>query len=704
MKPADNDIKKAFRQLEIPEPSETAKNKAVRKATDEFVKINITGAKKTKGFQEFLRRMGKIFQTLITMKGEPIMTQRQFATLGIMVIAFGLILSIGPQVFYSSKTVVDKAGPQSHQTAEIDRELPDGRQPGNAKNDKPETTVLPSKEQTAAQKTKDFLADTKTEMHKNVPGEMRQEEPLAVMQAPAPSSEKAAGKGYTAMLSEMASGSVRGRRALESDDGYGYPSLEYYQDAGRDKFAVITLNPVRLAGEEPVSTFSIDVDTASYAFVRRQLNSGLLPQKDAVRVEELINYFDYDYPVPQDRVQPFQPTVALYPTPWNSNTKLLHIGIKGYDIVPTGKPRSNLVFLLDISGSMNSPDKLPLLKNSFAMLVDSLSPDDTVAIVVYAGASGTVLEPTKVKEKGKILASLDKLSAGGSTAGGEGIRLAYTLAEMNFDEEAVNRVILATDGDFNVGITNQNELKSFIERKRATGIFLSVLGFGQGNYNDALMQALAQNGNGNAAYIDNLNEARKVLVDEACSTLFTIAKDVKIQIEFNPARVHDYRLIGYETRLLKREDFNNDKVDAGDVGSGHTVTAIYEITPVESGKKLIDDLRYRKTPQKPKVDAGDEYAFLKIRYKLPGEDASKLIAIPVTTEQEFDTIAKTPEDMRFAAAVAAFGQVLRNAQYTGDFSYDDILQLAEPARGRDQFGYRTEFLNLVRLAKTAKAM
>ena len=338
------------------------------------------------------------------------------------------------------------------------------------------------------------------------------------------------------------------------------------------------------------------------------------------------------------------------------------------------------------------------------MLVDSMAPEDTVAIVVYAGAAGTVLEPTKVKEKGKILASLDKLQAGGSTAGGAGIRLAYALAEMNFDKEAVNRVILATDGDFNIGITNQNELKSFIEHKRKTGIFLSVLGFGQGNYNDALMQTLAQNGNGNAAYIDSLNEARKVLVDEAGATLFTIAQDVKIQIEFNPARVHDYRLIGYETRLLKREDFNNDKVDAGDVGSGHSVTAIYEITPVGSNGKLIDDLRYQKASEQSKLDATSEFAFLKIRYKLPQEDKSKLITMPIGNEQDHDSITAVSRDIQFAAAVAAFGQVLRNDSFTTDFSYDDILKLAEPARGRDQFGYRSEFLNLVRLAKTAKAM
>jgi Ca-activated chloride channel family protein len=519
-----------------------------------------------------------------------------------------------------------------------------------------------------------------------------------------PAEKKIAGKNAPGLMYNMAPSAAPGRMALGMVEGDQLQPPGYYRDTGRDTFAEIKANPLKLVSEEPVSTFSIDVDTSSYAFVRRQLMNGILPQKDAVRVEEMINYFDYDYPVPTDRTKPFKPSVAVYPTPWNPNTMLLHIGIKGYDIVPADKPRSNLVFLLDVSGSMNSPDKLPLLKNSFAMLVDTLDPDDTVAIMVYAGAAGTVLEPTRVREKGKILAALKNLNAGGSTAGGEGIRLAYSLAEMNYDKDAVNRVILATDGDFNVGITSQGELQSYIERKRKTGIFLSVLGFGQGNYNDALMQTLAQNGNGNAAYIDNLNEARKVLVDEAGSTLFTIARDVKIQIEFNPARVHDYRLIGYETRLLKREDFNNDRVDAGDIGSGHSVTAIYEITPVESRKKLINDLRYRKADQKPGPDAGNEYAFLKIRYKLPDQDASTLITTPVTTEQEVETLAKVSPDMRFAAAVAAFGQVLRGDPYTNNFDYDAILKLAGPARGEDRFGYRAEFMNLVRLARTARAM
>jgi Ca-activated chloride channel family protein len=479
---------------------------------------------------------------------------------------------------------------------------------------------------------------------------------------------------------------------------------------GRDTFTETDVNPIKVALEEPVSTFSVDVDTASYAFVRRQLNHGLLPQKDAVRIEELINYFDYDYPLPESREQPFRPTVALYPTPWNAKTKLLHIGIKGHDIVPDKKPRSNLVFLIDVSGSMNQPDKLPLLKNAFRLLVSSLEKNDTVAIVVYAGAAGTVLEPTPVSEKNKILTALDQLQAGGSTAGAEGIRQAYALAEMGFDKQAVNRVILATDGDFNVGITNREELKDFVERNRKTGTYLSVLGFGQGNYNDAIMQALAQNGNGNAAYIDNLNEARKVLVEEATSTLFPIAKDVKIQVEFNPAKVAEYRLIGYETRLLKREDFRNDRVDAGDIGSGHAVTALYEIIPVESDARWIDELRYKTTAgasdgsKQASEPSSKEYAFLKIRYKLPDEEKSRLISLPITSDFEAGDIAEVDGDLRFAAAVVAFGQLLRGDPFTGEYSFDDVITLAESARGDDRFGYRSEFLNLVRLAKSARAL
>ncbi|MES2985276.1 MAG: VWA domain-containing protein [Pseudomonadota bacterium] len=478
-----------------------------------------------------------------------------------------------------------------------------------------------------------------------------------------------------------------------------------YQDEGRDKFEHVKDNPLKLVKEDPVSTFSIDVDTASYAFARASLNQNVLPQNDSVRIEEMVNYFPYDYALPKEKTAPFATHVSVMPTPWNKGTKLVHIGIKGYDVSPSAKPHSNLVFLIDTSGSMTAPNKLPLLKSSLKLLLDSLQADDTVAIVTYAGNAGIALEPTKVADKAKILSVIDSFNSGGSTAGAEGIRQAYQLAERNFDKKGVNRVILATDGDFNVGITDQNELKSFIERKRDSGVFLSVLGFGMGNYNDAMMQTLAQNGNGNAAYIDTLSEARKVLVEEAGSTLFTIAKDVKIQVEFNPAQVAEYRLIGYETRMLKREDFNNDKIDAGEIGAGHAVTAMYEITPTQSDAKLVDDLRYGadKKVAAPK-SAAQEYAFLKIRYKLPKEDTSKLITTPIDATVEVPSIEKASTDARFATAVAAFGQLLRGEGMTKNFTYDDVAALAESAKGEDKFGYRAEFINLVRLAKSAAGM
>jgi Ca-activated chloride channel family protein len=477
------------------------------------------------------------------------------------------------------------------------------------------------------------------------------------------------------------------------------------QKENRDKFNSAAPGPIKQTAVEPVSTFSIDVDTASYGFARRALNAGHLPPKDSVRVEEMINYFPYNYPRPDGTEKPFQPTVTVTPAPWNPTNKLVHIAIKGYDLKGEQRPRANVVLLIDVSGSMSPENRLPLVKNAFRLLVNELKSDDTVGIVTYASGSGVALEPTKVSEKSKILSAIDRLGAGGSTAGAQGIQDAYRLAEAHFDKTGVNRIILATDGDFNVGVTSQDELKRYIEQKRQTGIFLSILGVGQDNYNDALMQTLAQNGNGVASYVDTLNEARKVLVDEASSTLFTIAKDVKIQMEFNPAQISEYRLIGYETRALKREDFNNDKVDAGEIGSGHTVTAIYEVTPV-GAPKFVDDLRY----QKPEAKAGgagaapdaNELGFLKLRYKLPKEDVSKLITIPVTRDMEKSSVAEAPEDVRFSIAVAGFGQLLRDLPYLKSFGYDDVIALGQGARGADPFGYRSEFLNMVRLAKLAR--
>ena len=495
-------------------------------------------------------------------------------------------------------------------------------------------------------------------------------------------------------------------KSLESVSPSGVPeSSEHYRaERSRDRFTEVAPNPVKVVTEEPVSTFSIDVDTASYAYLRASLNEGWLPGRDAVRTEELVNYFPYDYAPPETRDPPFAAHVSVMPAPWNDAARLMHIGIKGYALDRAAAPRANLVFLVDTSGSMNEPNKLPLLVRSMKLLLTALAPEDRVAIVTYAGSAGVVLEPTPVSDRGTILASLERLAAYGSTAGAEGIREAYRLAEQHLVEGGVNRVILATDGDFNVGITDPRALEDYIARKRASGVSLSVLGFGMGNYNDALMQRLAQNGNGNAAYIDTLSEARKVLLEEAASTLVTIAKDVKIQVEFNPAAVREYRLIGYETRMLAREDFRNDKVDAGEIGAGHTVTAIYELIPAGSGGERIPSLRYQDTEAEPGTAFAGELAFLKIRYKLPGAESSKVITRAVTAADAFGAVDAAPRDVRFAAAVAAFGELLRGGRHTGGFGYGDAAALAQGARGEDPFGYRNEFVRLVRLAESLAAL
>ncbi len=470
----------------------------------------------------------------------------------------------------------------------------------------------------------------------------------------------------------------------------------------RVRFTKFSSNPVKLVTEEPMSTFSVDADTASYAFIRANLNEGYIPPKDVVRTEELINYFAYDYAPPETRDQPFAAHVSLMPAPWNDASRLMHIGIKGFELDHSEVPPANLVFLIDTSGSMVQPNKLPLLIRSFKLLLSALAPDDQVAIVTYAGSAGVVLEPTPVSERSKILDRLERLHAGGSTAGGDGIRLAYRLAEQHMVSDGINRVILATDGDFNVGITDVDELEEFISRKRSSGVFLSVLGFGMDNYNDDLMQHLAQNGNGNAAYIDSILEARKVFVEQVTSTLVPIAKDVKIQVEFNPATVSEYRLIGYETRMLEREDFRNDKVDAGEVGAGHTVTAIYELTLANTDAGHIPPSRYQSTESELSSSFDDEFAFLKIRYKLPDAHSSTLVTQPVTVANYFDTVNTAPRDVRFATAVAAFGERLRGGRYTGDYGYKEVIALANDALGDDRFGYRREFIQLVRLAQTAE--
>jgi Ca-activated chloride channel family protein len=475
------------------------------------------------------------------------------------------------------------------------------------------------------------------------------------------------------------------------------PSQDMYQQPqwNTEEYDGINENIFHDAVRNPLSTFSIDVDAASYSNVRRFINNGQRPPKDAVRIEEMINYFDYDYSQPTSE-HPFNIITEISTAPWNAKHKLVHIGLQGRIIPTDNLPASNLVFLIDVSGSMSDPNKLPLLKTSFKMLVNQLREKDYVSIVVYAGAAGLVLEPTSGANKNKIIEALDRLEAGGSTAGGAGIKLAYAVAREHYKVGGNNRVILATDGDFNIGASSNGEMERLIEEKRQDGVFLTVLGFGMGNYKDSKMEILADKGNGNYAYIDNITEAKKVLVNEFGGTLFTIAKDVKLQIEFNPAKVKAYRLIGYENRVLKNEDFNNDKKDAGDLGSGHTVTALYEIIPVgvESEFYKIDELKYQTTKIEPSAQRTEELMTVKFRYKNPDKDVSKLIVHPLMDSQV--ALAKTSENFRWSASVAAFGMMLRESEYCKNFSYDQVVNLAQGSKGEDAEGYRIEFIKMVK--------
>lgn len=448
----------------------------------------------------------------------------------------------------------------------------------------------------------------------------------------------------------------------------------------------------------PLSTFSIDVDAASYSNTRRFLNDGYLPPPDAVRIEEFINYFSYEYPQPDDGM-PFSITTEVSECPWENKHRLLHIGLQGKNVPMEDIPPGNLVFLLDVSGSMNRPAKLPLLKSAFKLLVKQLRDEDRVAIVVYAGASGLVLSSTPGSQKETIINAIENLYPGGSTAGAAGIKLAYEIAKKNFIKGGNNRVILATDGDFNVGVSSDGELVRIIEEKREQGVFLTVLGFGTGNYKDSRMEKLADKGNGNYAYIDNIMEAKKVLVNELGGTLFTIAKDVKIQLEFNPAKVLAYRLIGYENRMLKKEDFNDDKKDAGEIGSGHTVTAIYEIIPAGTDMKVadVDPLKYQRSSIDPDAYESAELMTIKFRYKEPDGDKSKLITVSVLSQEM--KLAKTSDNFRFSAAVAEFGMLLRDSKFKGDSDYDQVVELASGAKGEDSEDYRVEFIRLVKLSK-----
>ncbi len=740
-------LKKILGDMNVPPADDNARKRAVNLSVAEFKSLKNNDKKSSQGNSILSRLISRT-----TSNGRNSMEQRtkQRLMYGGMATAMAVVLIVGV-TFTQLQTFTEQTAISVEELqilpdlAKTDLVAAVAEDDGSFVDQEFATAYTPAKQKEEAEVRENYAADTAvSNADPTAP-------PMALMRAEKKdrlSSNMAARQNYSG--DKSISGAIASMEMAAP-----YPSVMAptdivvqpgYHDEGHDKFEDFEVSPVKQVSAEPISTFSIDVDTASYSFVRGQLNNGVLPQKDAVRVEEMINYFDYDYALPETKAQPFKPTVTVLGSPWNPDKKLVHIGIKGFDIEKAARPHSNLVFLLDVSGSMNEPNKLPLVKNSLKMLLDSLDENDKVSIVVYAGAAGMVLEPTKGSDKAKIIAAIDNLQPGGSTAGAEGINLAYQLAEQNFDKEGVNRVILATDGDFNVGITNPEELQDFVERKRGTGIFLSVFGFGQGNYNDSMMQTLAQNGNGAAAYIDNLNEARKVLVEEASSTLFPIAKDVKIQVEFNPALVSEYRLVGYETRALKTEDFNNDKVDAGEIGAGHAVTAIYEITPV-GATPSIDPSRYtgrnecklvrvhqnpgdKNSPlveqqvcsgdAKPETrnlrgDFSNELAFLKIRYKLPEGDTSKLITTPISATDTAPlnqsvcppgakcSMLLPATDAGWAVAVAGFAQILKGDPNVGKLTYDDVINLAQANKGEDTFGYRAEFINLVRLAKTATA-
>lgn len=485
--------------------------------------------------------------------------------------------------------------------------------------------------------------------------------------------------GYSGGLTSL---TARGPAPMPLPDRYVAP------ESDTEAFPDADANPIKVTAEDPVSTFSIDVDTASWSVIRNSLNRGMLPPDGAVRIEEMVNYFHYDYPAPAAG-QPFSTNVGVSDSPWREGTQLVHIGLQGAEVVER-KPL-NLVFLIDTSGSMNEPSKLPLLVQSFRLMLGQLQPEDSVAIVTYAGSAGRVLDPTPASERETILAALNNLQAGGGTAGQAGLQQAYATAAEMAEEGDVSRVILATDGDFNIGISDPDDLKDYIADQRDSGTYLSVLGFGRGNLDDATMQALAQTGNGMAAYIDTLPEAQKVLVDQLTGTLFTIADDVKIQVEWNPAQVAEYRLIGYETRALNREDFNNDKVDAGEIGAGHQVTAIYEITPVGSDARMTDPLRYGANPV---ASDSDELGFLRLRYKAPGEEVSQLIETPILSD------AAPLAEANWATAIAGFGQLLQGSDVIGDWSMGDAIALAQASKGSDPYGYRQEAITLMRLAES----
>lgn len=476
----------------------------------------------------------------------------------------------------------------------------------------------------------------------------------------------------------------------------------YTYDMNTEEYKNIEENGFKKVNENPLSTFSIDVDAASYSNMRRYLNRGELPPADAIRTEELINYFSYNYPQPTGK-DPVKITTEIGSCPWNKNHRLVRIGLKAKEIPTEKLPVSNLVFLIDVSGSMYGPQRLGLVQSSLKLLVNNLRDADRVAIVVYSGSAGERLPSTSGSDKQKIREAIDELTTGGSTAGGEGIKLAYKIAKKNFVKEGNNRIILCTDGDFNVGVSSNEGLENLIEQERKSGVYLTVLGYGMGNYKDSKMQILAEKGNGNHAYIDNLQEANRVLVNEFGATMYTVAKDVKLQIEFNPSQVQAYRLIGYESRLLKDEDFNNDAKDAGEMGAGHTVTAFYEVVPagVESNfVNKVDDLKYQKKvkPALQPVTGSKELLTVKLRYKAPDEDISKKLELPLVDNKGNNVSS----DFRFAAAVAMFGQLLRDSDFKGDATYAQVIAMAKTALDNDKRGCRREFLRLVETADGLK--
>jgi Ca-activated chloride channel family protein len=502
----------------------------------------------------------------------------------------------------------------------------------------------------------------------------------------------------------MASKSVAMAAPSAMNSGAQMSFQRYNGNFNTEGYASVNENGFKNVMINPLSTFSIDVDNASYSNIRRFINMGELPPADAVRIEEMVNYFKYDYPEPNGD-HAFSVYTELSVCPWNNKHQLLHVGLRGKSIDKDKLPPSNLVFLIDVSGSMSDPNKLPLLKSAFGMLVNELRPQDRVAIVVYAGAAGLALESTPGNRKAAILAAIDNLEAGGSTAGGAGIKLAYAEAEKNFIHGGNNRIILATDGDFNVGESSNGGMERLIEKKRDLGVFITVLGFGMGNVKDDKMELIADKGNGNYSYIDNLQEARKVLVREFGGTLFTIAKDVKFQIEFNPARISSYRLIGYENRLLNDEDFNDDTKDAGEMGAGHNVTALYELIPAGQGMKApsVDPLKYQKPVSADKIyDPSDEYLTIKLRYKKADGHTSMLFEKPV--KGYINDLDDASDNLKFAAAVSEFGMILRNSEFRGNSTLDGAARLAKSAKGEDEDGYRSELIRLINTVKDMRAL